>query len=364
MGIRSLNSVLREHCHSVFRPVHVGSHALKKVAVDASIYFYRFKSTLGQRWLEGFVGMITSFRRWNVHLVFIFDGVSPPEKDVEKQKRHRSRDQQKGRLAALEQELVDYRGKGLIGPLARELFKKQKGYQPQMVRDQNGAGPELSGFDPELSGFDPNGLVDVIERKKAQMVEILPDDLGLAKALLDTLAVPWVVAPGEAERYASELCVGGLVGAVLSEDTDVLAYGAPCWLSGFNGYADSVVEVRVDDVLGGLKMNLFEFRDMCILLGTDFNTNIPGVGPKSVHKLLTAHRTIEGVLSSLGVDGACLNFVRCREMFDLGGHVGRVSFCGVPNFDALKDFLQHHDIRVGIERIKKAMGAVRVILEK
>ena len=49
----------------------------------------------------------------------------------------------------------------------------------------------------------------------------------------------------------------------------------------------------------GLGRSRDEFLDMCILLGCDFASKIPGIGAKKAPKLIKAHKTIEAVLQSL-----------------------------------------------------------------
>lgn len=68
---------------------------------------------------------------------------------------------------------------------------------------------------------------------------------------------------------------------ILSSDSDVLAFGAPWVVQHFA--SDKETWIELDDLLSQLKMDLTQFRWLCILLGNDFNTRVKGCGP--VHSL-------------------------------------------------------------------------------
>ena len=43
--------------------------------------------------------------------------------------------------------------------------------------------------------------------------------------------IPYIQAPGEAEALGSHMCITNEFKALLTEDTDVLAYGIPIFIS-------------------------------------------------------------------------------------------------------------------------------------
>ena len=54
------------------------------------------------------------------------------------------------------------------------------------------------------------------------------------------------------------------------------------------------------------------------MLGCDFNTNIPRIGPKKSWDLMNKHNSIEEILSNnskLKDTSDCLNYKKCRELF-------------------------------------------------
>ena len=61
------------------------------------------------------------------------------------------------------------------------------------------------------------------------------------------------------------------VAAVLSEDTDMFAYGVPVVLKYFSFVKHTVVMYETNKLLGELNLNYDEFLDICVLSGTDYN---------------------------------------------------------------------------------------------
>ena len=78
MGIRYLNRFLKENASQSIKFCNLAELSGKKIAVDISIYMYRFASegTL----IENMYLMLSVFRHYNIIPIFIFDGKPPPEK--------------------------------------------------------------------------------------------------------------------------------------------------------------------------------------------------------------------------------------------------------------------------------------------
>jgi len=126
-----------------------------------------------------------------------------------------------------------------------------------------------------------------------------------AKHLLDLLGIPWVQAPSEGEAQAAYMAGQGHVWASNSKDYDSLLFGAPRlvrflsisgreWLPS-KGRARKVYPELIDleKFLGHLGINREQLIDLGILVGTDFNDGIKGVGPKIALKLVREHGRIE-----------------------------------------------------------------------
>ena len=78
MGIKYLNRIFNSNCNdtSIYK-IHLQHFAGKRIAVDASIFLYRF---LGEeKLIEQMYLMVSIFRNYDITPIFVFDGVAPPE---------------------------------------------------------------------------------------------------------------------------------------------------------------------------------------------------------------------------------------------------------------------------------------------
>ena len=78
MGIKYLNKLIRNNCQNSLEKVHFSSLRYKKLAIDISIYLYKYQYE--NKLIENIYLMISLFRLYNITPVFIFDGKPPAEK--------------------------------------------------------------------------------------------------------------------------------------------------------------------------------------------------------------------------------------------------------------------------------------------
>ena len=128
-----------------------------------------------------------------------------------------------------------------------------------------------------------------------------------SKKLLELMGVPYINAPSEGEAQASYMCKEGLVYAAASQDYDTMLFGSTYVvrnltfsgrrkLPGKNVYINVEPEMMsLDDTLKALGLNQHQLIWLGILLGTDFNTGIKGVGPKTALKMAAASKSIEDI---------------------------------------------------------------------
>jgi 5'-3' exonuclease len=163
------------------------------------------------------------------------------------------------------------------------------------------------------------------------------------------------IAEGIITHNCADLCKRGLVDAVLSEDTDVLAYGTPIFLSKINTSNGTCIRIKHPEMLAALKIDHKEFLDLCIMCGCDYNKNIPRVGPEKAYKYIQKYSSIEGIASNTSLDISILNHVRVRELFINYQQVTyKIRYCGTPNFKKLAEFIFKNNINCSIEGLKKS----------
>ena len=78
MGIRYLNRFLKDNASPSIKLCKLADLSGKKIAVDISIYMYRYASE--NNLIENIYLMLSIFRHYNIIPIFIFDGKPPPEK--------------------------------------------------------------------------------------------------------------------------------------------------------------------------------------------------------------------------------------------------------------------------------------------
>lgn len=126
-----------------------------------------------------------------------------------------------------------------------------------------------------------------------------------AKRLLELMGIPCVQAPHDAEAQAAHIVLRGEAWAVGSKDYDSLLYGAPrlvryITITG-SEYLPSKGIVRplkpeiieLSDVLQRLKLTRRQLIDVAILVGTDYNDGVKGIGPKTALKLIKIYGCLE-----------------------------------------------------------------------
>ena len=128
-----------------------------------------------------------------------------------------------------------------------------------------------------------------------------------AKTLLGYMGIPFVVAPSEGEAQASIMCKEGLVHAVASQDYDTMLFGAPLvarnlTISGRRKLPRKNIYINVEpelmsfeDTTRALGLNQRQLIWIGLLLGTDFNNGIKGIGPKTALKVVKGAKELEDV---------------------------------------------------------------------
>ncbi|CZR64199.1 related to 5`-3` exonuclease [Phialocephala subalpina] len=147
-----------------------------------------------------------------------------------------------------------------------------------------------------------------LEFQKA--VDVTPE---MARQLIDELkkaGVQYIVAPYEADAQMVYLERKGIVDGILSEDSDLLVFGAKCLLTKLDQYGNCI-EVNKADFCACKEITLTgwsdkEFRQMAILSGCDYLSSISNMGLKTAYRMVRKHKTIEKVIRMLQFDGKFL----------------------------------------------------------
>tara|TARA_B100000513_G_scaffold52762_1_gene19986 strand:- start:690 stop:2858 length:2169 start_codon:yes stop_codon:yes gene_type:complete len=161
----------------------------------------------------------------------------------------------------------------------------------------------------ERNRMEADALLKQGERQRAleayhKSVDVKPEHAYELVRALRRRGVNYVIAPYEADAQLAFLARHRHVDLVLTEDSDLLAFGSPAVLYKLDGATqtgrllrrDALQHARAEPARGAQRgALLFEpweewdqnlFLDMCILAGCDYLPSLPGLGLRSAHKAL------------------------------------------------------------------------------
>ena len=236
MGVKNLNQFLNTHCNDVIKRLNIYQLKNKTIVIDTNMYLYQFLKTCTI--LEGLYEMINILRYFKITPIFIFDGKPPDEKKM-------------------------------ILDINRQKKKKAEA----LYNNAN------------------NFTVNERERLKRKFVRLTVDDINEAKELMDAYGILHFVADGEAEQLCAKLVKINYAYACLSEDTDLFLYECPRVLKNFNMNKCSIELHCLQDFYKRLKLTRDEFKEICVLSGTDYNFELTKyVNIHYIYKLFTNYK--------------------------------------------------------------------------
>ena len=150
--------------------------------------------------------------------------------------------------------------------------------------------------------------------KAMQTSRLTREMVDQSRRLLGLLGIPCVQAPSEGEAQASAMARSGSAYAAASQDYDALLFGSPRLVKNLaitgrrklprkEVYVDvQPEEIGLEPTLSALGITREQLVDMALLIGTDFNDGVRGIGPKKALNLIRKHGSLEPALGELGVD--------------------------------------------------------------
>ena len=248
----------------------------KIIAIDAFNTLYQFLSIIRQRdgtplkdthgevtsHLSGFLYRTTNLIEAGIKPIFVFDGTPP----------------------AFKNNTIEERKKIRIEAQVKYEEAKAKGDDEAAFKHAQAS-----------------------SRLKGNMIED-------AKLLLGFMGIPVVQAPSEGEAQAAFMAQNKSAYAAGSQDYDALLFGAPyvvrnLAVTGKRKLAGKGIFVEVKPELIELEKGLEaigisqeQLVDIALLVGTDYNEGIKGIGPKKGLKLIKKHGGIEEALRELNYE--------------------------------------------------------------
>ncbi|KAL6240120.1 hypothetical protein BDW75DRAFT_197014 [Aspergillus navahoensis] len=124
---------------------------------------------------------------------------------------------------------------------------------------------------------------------------------------LKKLDIQYVVAPYEADAQLVYLEKHGFIDGIISEDSDLLVFGAKRLLSKLDQHGE-LIEINRADFTACREVSFVgwtdaDFRRMCILSGCDYLPNIARVGLKTAYRSIRKYKNVEKALRMLQFEG-------------------------------------------------------------
>lgn len=306
MGIQGLCQFLRKIAPDLVVEVPITSLSGQRLAVDASVYLYKFvcmDNQLRGNWLDMFISFILWLRKNNIRPVFVFDGKPPPQKQRTQEERRETRHRTEQKVKELE-EILD---------LLQEYDLDENIPKDLEQRIVESLGHDLLGYSRKEVLRE---IMTIFKKENGKTIHITPKENKGVQKLLDCVGLPWFKATGEAEKSCAWLCTKGYVKGVISTDSDVLAYGTPIFIQNIRVNEENCSIIRYQDVLEVLDLTELQFKDLCIMCGTDYNKRMRGIGPHKAYALLCDHQDLDEI-SQTNVDTDILFYQEGRRLFTL-----------------------------------------------
>tara|TARA_Y100000590_G_scaffold55136_1_gene57708 strand:+ start:5443 stop:6438 length:996 start_codon:yes stop_codon:yes gene_type:complete len=314
MGIKDLNPFIKANAPEAIEHVHLSKLSGKRVAIDTSIYFYKFLYK-NDRYLESFFLQISKLLRWGITPIYVFDGAPPKEKTTEIQQRVAKKNSIKSKIEELNNSIDKL-----------EESKKKNVY------------------------------IEIAKLKK-KLIYVKPEYIVNLKYFLDLLNIKYIQSEGEADSLCSKLNQNDVVDMVMSDDMDLLTSGTKILLRDYCNSNNNVYKYDVNLIYEKLGFNYDMWVDFCILCGCDYSKRIKGLGPNSIFKNIKELKNIENIIEAYvgenkkySIVPKLFNYEKSRELFKNCNHYkteyDNINVIVDPLFgnqiDNIKNYLQKH----------------------
>ncbi|EEH41025.2 DNA damage-inducible protein DIN7 [Paracoccidioides lutzii Pb01] len=145
------------------------------------------------------------------------------------------------------------------------------------------------------------------QQELQKAIDVTPYMARLMIEELKRVKVQYIVAPYEADAQLVYLERQGIIDGIISEDSDMLVFGAKRLLSKLDKHGDCV-EINRSDFTACQDISLIgwtdaEFRAMCILSGCDYLDNLPRMGLKTAYRNIRKYKTVEKTMKMIQFEG-------------------------------------------------------------
>ncbi|XP_043676025.1 DNA excision repair protein ERCC-5 [Vespula pensylvanica] len=134
-------------------------------------------------------------------------------------------------------------------------------------------------------------LTENIGKLERQATDISDQIRIEAQELLRLFGIPYVVAPMEAEAQCAYLEQIKLTDGTITDDSDIWLFGGQCVYKNFFNNDKKVLQFQFCDIQHHFKLTRHQLIQLALLVGSDYTTGIPGIGPVTALEILAAFPT-------------------------------------------------------------------------
>lgn len=260
MGIKDFYKHLRNKYPECFIPVHYSNFKYQKVAIDMMNFLYIFKSRNDRDWMKLVIEFLLKLRKQFVHPICVFDGQSHTLKQSTVEKRRTEREKGKTRVENHREALEEYKATKQMNTVLTHFLENK----PHMVS--------------QLTGLPLIGQIEeyLEKQNKQYSIHFRSNEIQAVKDIIQAMGICQITAEHDGEALCAYLCAQDRVEAVISNDSDVFFFG--CKRVVFRSIDEGGYLIELSSILEKLEIDWEQFRDLCLLCGTDFNTPIKGIG--------------------------------------------------------------------------------------
>lgn len=232
MGIRLLNKYLKENVTlRAIKDIHLSELKNKKIVIDTSIYLYKLKNGHSSEELKkNFILFLDLFQSYCITPIFIFDGIPPTEKNETLEQRNHLKCQAEDNLKLLKAKLKEETDEQVIEQINAKIMTEEQ-----------------------------------------KSIRITNADIRLVKDIMDERIITYVQADGEADALCVKYVKKRMAFACLSDDMDMFVYGCYRVIRNLDILKHTATQYNLSQILYDLRLNYYEFRDICVLVSNDYN---------------------------------------------------------------------------------------------
>jgi 5'-3' exonuclease len=289
MGVRKLNKFIKENYlikeyHNLSRFININKRHNNKLsciilAIDFWLYAHKFAYSYNNM-LVGFWNQIIKLLSHRVIPLYVFDGISPVEKEKVIQSRNKKKKNLINRLSKLNEELSELQNNILYTP---EKIKRMEVLEEEQ------------------------------KRLSKTIINITKNDIELVKKLFNIFNIPIIYAKNEADAMCAKLYDEGYITACMTDDMDMLPLGCGKTIK----FEDNkLIEYDLNYILNGLKISYRQFVEMCIIFGCDYLQIYTKIDCFEIYHLIKNYKSIDNILNNANHHLLNNNNDKCKLLID------------------------------------------------